>query len=198
MSRFVPRNFGNIAEKFYQVGPPQSRHYSFAILSNPDFSMAISYSRTTVVELGISPVEIARSQMLQSITRKFYLHKSFDLQSDLEFLPSIPADQNFSGIAQAPQMARIPAPSPHQLSSPPMGHNAHFASHGKRDFVPSSGPQHHFNDLLNTPKNTMAFLNSEISPKRPMGSPNGANVNPRRRGNGPEMPVSQRGRGSRH
>lgn len=162
--------------------------------------MAITYSRPAAVDLGFSPVEIARSQMLQSITRKFYLHKSFDLQSDMEFLPSIPAEQSFPGSSKGPQMVRIPAASPHQLSSPPMASGAHFGSNVKRDYGPSSGPLHHFSDLLTTPKNSVAFLNGDISPKRALNSPNGGQANHRRRagGNGPEMSLPLRVRGSRH
>lgn len=34
--------------------------------------------------------ELSRNQMFGVINNKFYMHKSFDAQSDLEFMPSLP------------------------------------------------------------------------------------------------------------
>lgn len=39
-----------------------------------------------------SSSDISRIQLLKAIKNKFYIHKSFDFQSDLEFLPSLPID----------------------------------------------------------------------------------------------------------
>lgn len=35
--------------------------------------------------------ELTKAQMLSILNNKFYIHKSFDIQSDMEFLPYIPA-----------------------------------------------------------------------------------------------------------
>lgn len=34
--------------------------------------------------------EVTKAQVMTIISNKFYIHKSFDIQSDMEFLPNIP------------------------------------------------------------------------------------------------------------
>lgn len=46
--------------------------------------------------------EETRMQILNLINKKFYVHKSFDIQSDLEFLPYIPATSNFTPTIKNP------------------------------------------------------------------------------------------------
>lgn len=55
-----------------------------------------------------SPADLAKAQIYKSITRNFYLHKSFDIQLDLEFLPALPEDKTPVLRHMAPQ--GLPSP----------------------------------------------------------------------------------------
>lgn len=49
----------------------------------------MSYYSRSDVNTYVQP-ELSKAQMLSIVNNKFYIHKSFDIQSDMEFLPYIP------------------------------------------------------------------------------------------------------------
>lgn len=113
--------------------------------------------------------DAAKLQVFKSITRNFYLHKSFDYQSDLEFLPYIPAESAFHSKETYPTGALSPQQlaysngtlSPQQLASPNImskSINQTYSNHVSQQI----------NDLLSTPKARLQYLsqNPELSPKR--------------------------------
>lgn len=111
--------------------------------------------------------DAAKLQVFKSITRNFYLHKSFDYQSDLEFLPAIPSESAFSApspadVSSFQQMARKNPTSPQNASPNMKSINLTYVT---QQIV----------DLLSTPRARLQYLNQnpEISPKGPTASLNG-------------------------
>ncbi|ODV66328.1 hypothetical protein HYPBUDRAFT_12037 [Hyphopichia burtonii NRRL Y-1933] len=144
-----------------------------------------------------------RTQLLKSALRTFYLHKSFDIQSDLEFLPAIPSDTHSISVNSSTVSSTVATPetmhvmSPKQVVSPIMTQNSMYGykSNGgiqynqqptpNKEFFHNSTPliSQQLNDLLQTPKARMLYLNSqEKSPKHSSVYANtNTNSNPLRR-----------------
>lgn len=156
----------------------------------------ISYNRSVPVADAsnkVSQNDLAKSQIFKSITRNFYLHKSFDYQSDLEFLPAIPSEPSSlysstpSSAIATPNSMHILSPQ-QQLSSPVMNHNMlgnksqqqqqhQVLQSGNKEYFHGTNPaaSQQINDLLSTPKARMLYLNQELSPKRNNAMPTNTN-----------------------
>lgn len=118
-------------------------------------------SGSAMAEVNASLADAAKMQVLKSIKTKFYIHKSFDLQSDLEFMPYIPSEMaNDRGYKKVTNPYAF-----NQLASPIASHTTMYDGRNN-EYYPSSGISgRHYNHINDTPKSRMAFLN-QLSPKR--------------------------------
>lgn len=119
--------------------------------------------------------DLARLQMLKAIKTQFYIHKSFDIQSDKEFLPSIPNEydhhlQHNPYGQPSPSMYHIPRKqtssavtisSPNTMT-PSMQYNRSIDFNSGSPSPANSSLQ--INELLKTPKNRTLYVN-QASPK---------------------------------
>lgn len=100
-----------------------------------------------------TPLEMKKLQAFKSIKAKFYIHKSFDIQSDMEFLPAIPSETS-------PTQSYLPLQGQNSTMSPTMPYNEYFRSPMTYQSM---------DDAVTTPKSRMVYMN-QASPKR---GPNG-------------------------
>lgn len=143
----------------------------------------VSYLHSTpsVPEVNTSHADAAKLQILKSIKTKFYIHKSFDIQSDLEFMPHIPSEMTNDRNYKKP----INSFAFNQLASPIHSHNIVYDGRHTNEFYPNSVangvPNQHYN-INDTPKSRMAYLNqSSPKPTSPSTHSNTGTRNLRRR-----------------
>lgn len=142
--------------------------------------------------------DLARFQMLKAIKTQFYIHKSFDIQSDKEFLPSMPNEYDHiqhNPYGQAtPSLYHIPrkqASSAVMISSPntiPASMQYSRSVDFSNGSPSPSTSSLQINELLKTPKNRALFTN-QSSPKN--RNPNGGIALRKRISSGPQQPQHQ-------
>lgn len=135
----------------------------------------VSYIRSTAAapEVGTSHADAAKLQILKSIKTKFYIHKSFDIQSDMEFMPHIPSETANDRNYKKPNNAF----AFNQLSSPIHSHNIIYDGRHTGEYYPNAvanGMSNQHYNVNDTPKSRMAYLN-QSSPKRTSPSPHSNN-----------------------
>ena len=94
-------------------------------------------------------LELKRMQAFKTIKAKFYIHKSFDIQSDMEFLPAIPSETSTTS-------SYPPLQGQASSISPTMQYNEYYRSPMAYQSM---------DDAIATPKSRMAYMN-QASPKR--------------------------------
>lgn len=128
---------------------------------------SILYLRSTsaVPDVNNTHSDATKLQMLKSIKTKFYIHKSFDIQSDMEFLPAIPSEmsneRNFKKANNAYAFNPHPSPIPTSNIMYDTRHSNEYYSNSMNGGTPGL----HYNHITGTPKTRMAYL-SQSSPKR--------------------------------
>lgn len=125
-----------------------------------------SYLRSTASapEVNTSHADAAKLQILKSIKTKFYIHKSFDVQSDLEFMPHIPSEMTNDRTCKKPNNSF----AFNQLASPIHSHNIMYDGRHTGEYYPNpvaNGMSAQHYNINDTPKSRMAYLN-QSSPKR--------------------------------
>lgn len=131
----------------------------------------VGYSRTSASAVShASSVELARIQMLKAVKTQFYIHKSFDIQSDMEFLPAIPTEYEHMSI-------RKPMAQVQSMPSPVMSPSIQYS--GRPDAYHSPAAQ--LNELLKTPKSRPTYMNQQSPKQRTPTSSAGVNMNFRKR-----------------
>ncbi|ODV79426.1 uncharacterized protein CANTADRAFT_6552 [Suhomyces tanzawaensis NRRL Y-17324] len=126
----------------------------------------MSSASTTVAVAGLGtsiPLDNQRLQAYKGIMNKFYMHKSFDVLSDMEFLPAIPGDGSvLSTPTLSPPLLNTP------VASPSFQYNRMNEYHGHKNPNRVSYPGN--GDMSSTPKTRMAYMAQ--SPKRTPPNPN--------------------------
>lgn len=139
-----------------------------------------SYSLKMDSQIAAPPVsDLARFQMLKAVKTQFYIHKSFDIQSDMEFLPTIPNEYDHHQYHHINQHYNNPIAShiipKSNISSPIMSPSMQYSmvDYGNTS---ASSPQVHNDQQLYTPKTRNMYMNAS-SPRRTVAS----NINLRKR-----------------
>lgn len=98
-------------------------------------------------------IAVADASEVLTVRRQFYLHKLFDVQSDMEFLPYMPHEHDL--------------PPPPALQYYPYNQSQlHSAAPAYRGGSTTGTTTSQMTEILKTPKSRQAFLNSQtFSPK---------------------------------
>lgn len=128
---------------------------------------------------GVSPSSIGASDqqklnLYKNIKMKFYMHKSFDLQSDMEFLPAVPNEAtNRAHILSPNNSPRFQYRGMDYYAGNVSTPNQYYSQmHNNSGMYPA------YNNDNTTPRTRMSYLNSaQSSPRR--NHPNVNNVSSR-------------------
>lgn len=106
--------------------------------------------------MGMLAPDISRMQMYKAIKSNFCIHKSFDIQLDLEFMPSFPSDPN------DPYNSTFKQKQPYVAA--PLGY---YGNSGDVHRSPALKPRHAY---AGSPKNAPTHTNPYLK-KRGAGTP---------------------------